>query len=276
MSELIEKEAMFKLSYGLFVLTARTNGKDNGCIINTVTQITDSPKQIMIAVNKSNLTEQMISESGIFNVSVLTVKTPFSVFERFGFASGRDKDKFDGFSCAARTENGLLRLTSSSNAFMSAKVVNKIDCGTHTMFVAEITEAKVLSGEESVTYDYYFKHIKPKPASTAKKSGYICKICGYVHEGDELPADFICPICKHGAEDFEPLSAESVEVAKPEASANAGEGDVYVCSICGYTYKVAEGDAKNGIAPGTKFEDLPDSFVCPMCCADKCVFEKIN
>ena len=199
----IQNEAMFKLSYGLFVLTAKDTEKDNGCIINTVMQITDSPKQIAVCVNKSNFTHDIIIKTHSFNISVLSEKANFEIFKRFGFSSGRDTDKFADYSQAKRSENGILYITESVNAFMSAKVVSTVDCGTHTMFIAEVTEAEVLSDDKSVTYEYYFANIKPKPEK--KKKGFVCKICGYVYEGDTLPEDFICPLCKHPASDFEEL-----------------------------------------------------------------------
>ena len=202
----VDNNAMFKLSYGLFVLTARDGQKDNGCIINTVTQLTDTPKRITIAVNKQNYTHDMIMQTGMFNVSVLTEEVPFKVFQHFGFQSGREVDKFAEGQAAARSRNGILYLTDYTNAFLSASVVEAKDYGTHTLFIADITQAQVLSEAPSVTYAYYFAHIKPKPAPVEEnKKGFVCKICGYVYEGDELPADFICPLCKHGAEDFEPL-----------------------------------------------------------------------
>lgn len=202
----VEPNALFKLSYGLFVLTAKDGGKDNGCIINTVTQLTDTPKRITIAVNKANYTHDMIQKTGVFNVSVLSEDVPFKIFQQFGFQSGRDADKFAGMATQTRSANGLRYLSEYTNAFISAKVISAEDYGTHTLFVADITEAKVLSAEPSVTYAYYFEHIKPKPQPTAEaKKGWVCKICGYVYEGEDLPADFICPLCKHGAEDFEPL-----------------------------------------------------------------------
>ena len=205
-SAAVDNNAMFKLSYGLFVLTAREGDKDNGCIINTAAQLTDSPKRIQIAVNKANYTHDMILRTGVFNVSVLTQDAPFQVFRQFGFCSGRDTDKFAGVGYSDRTANGLRYVPENTNAVISGKVVESYDWGTHTLFVAEVTEAKVLSGDPSVTYQYYFDHIKPKPAPTAeKKSGWVCKICGYVYEGEELPADFVCPLCKHGPEDFEKL-----------------------------------------------------------------------
>ncbi|MBP3305631.1 MAG: flavin reductase [Oscillospiraceae bacterium] len=205
-SAAVDNNAMFKLSYGLFVLTAREGDKDNGCIINTAAQLTDSPKRIQIAVNKANYTHDMIQRTGVFNVSVLTQDAPFQIFRQFGFCSGRDTDKFAAVGYSDRTANGLRYVPENTNAVISGKVVESYDWGTHTLFVAEVTEAKVLSGDPSVTYQYYFDHIKPKPAPTAeKKSGWVCKICGYVYEGEELPADFVCPLCKHGPEDFEKL-----------------------------------------------------------------------
>lgn len=200
---MIEPTAMFKLSYGLFVLTAKDGNKDNGCIINTVMQVTDSPKRISIAVNKANFTHDMILKTGVFNVSVLSEEAKFGIFERFGFSSGRDTDKFDNFNDISRSENGLIYLTESANALLSGRVTDTRDCGTHTEFFADVTEAKVLSDAPSMTYQYYFDNVKPKPQKKVK--GYICKICGYVYEGETLPPDFICPLCKHGAEDFEPI-----------------------------------------------------------------------
>lgn len=204
-NETIEPNAMFKLSYGLFVLTARDGDKDNGCIINTAAQLTSNPNRISITVNKGNYTHDMILKTGVFNVSVLTTEAPFDIFKYYGFQSGRDVNKFPG-SGFPRSRNGLVFITGCTNAFMSGKVIEAHDCGTHTLFVADVTEAQVLSSAPSVTYAYYFDHIKPKPAKPAeKKAGWVCKICGYVYEGEDLPADFVCPLCKHGAADFEKL-----------------------------------------------------------------------
>ena len=202
----IDPKSVQKFSYGLFVLTAQADGKDNGCIINTAAQLTSTPNRINIAVNKANYTHDMILNTGVFNVSVLSQKASFDIFKRFGFASGKDTDKFAGYEGnVARSANGLLYVTEGTNAFMSAKVIDAYDYGTHTLFIAELTEAAVLNQDPSVTYAYYFDHIKPKPQPKIeeKKTGWVCKICGYVYEGDELPADFICPLCKHGADDFE-------------------------------------------------------------------------
>lgn len=204
----IDNDAMFKFSYGLFVLTAKDGDKDNGCIINTAAQLTSKPNRINIAVNKANFTHDMIMKTGVFNISVLSEKAEFDTFKRFGFASGRDTDKFAGFEpYAERSANGLYYVTKGVNAFMSAKVIDAHDYGTHTLFIAEVTEAQILSPDPSVTYAYYFAHIKPKPQPKIEeeKTGWVCKICGYVYEGEDLPADFICPLCKHGAEDFEKL-----------------------------------------------------------------------
>ena len=204
----IDNDAMFKFSYGLFVLTAKDGDKDNGCIINTAAQLTSKPNRINIAVNKANFTHDMIMKTGVFNISVLSEKAEFDTFKRFGFASGRDTDKFAGFEpYAERSVNGLYYVTKGVNAFMSAKVIDAHDYGTHTLFIAEVTEAQILSPDPSVTYAYYFAHIKPKPQPKIEeeKTGWVCKICGYVYEGEDLPADFICPLCKHGAEDFEKL-----------------------------------------------------------------------
>lgn len=202
----IDPKTVQKFSYGLFVLTAQADGKDNGCIINTAAQLTSTPNRINIAVNKANYTHDMILNTGVFNVSVLSQKASFDIFKRFGFASGKDTDKFAGYEeHASRSANGLLYVTEGTNAFMSAKIIDSYDYGTHTLFIAELTEAAVLNQDPSVTYAYYFDHIKPKPQPKIeeKKTGWVCKICGYVYEGDELPQDFICPLCKHGADDFE-------------------------------------------------------------------------
>ncbi|MGP1570239.1 MAG: flavin reductase [Eubacteriales bacterium] len=202
----VDPNAMFKFSYGLFVLTAK-DGKDNGCIINTAAQLTSNPQKINLAVNKANHTHDMILKTGLFNLSVLSENANFDTFKRFGFASGRDTDKFAGYSQFARSANGLAYVTEGTNAFISGKIVDAYDQGTHTLFVAEVTEAVILNNDPSVTYTYYFDHIKPKPQASSgeKKKGWVCKICGYVHDGEDLPADFICPLCKHGIADFERL-----------------------------------------------------------------------
>ena len=198
----VEQNAMFSLSYGLFVLTARDGAKDNGCIINTVTQLTDTPKRISIAVNKANYTHDMIKKTGVFNVSVLSNDAPFAMFQHYGFQSGRDVDKFAGVQGMARATNGVYYLPYCTNAFISARVTQTIEFETHTLFIADVTEARQLSDVPSMTYAYYFANVKPKPSKLKEQHGWVCKICGYVYEGEELPADFICPLCKHCAEDF--------------------------------------------------------------------------
>lgn len=201
-------KSVYKISYGLYVLTASEGDKDNGCIINTLMQLTSSPMQIAVTVNKANLTHDMIKNTGKFNVSVIDQTADFSLFKHFGFQSGRNTQKFgtpDSYKFTPHySDNGLLYIKSGTNAFMSGKVVNEIDLGTHTMFIAEMTDGEILSYNPSMTYEYYQSKVKPKPAAP-KKTGWVCKICGYIYEGEVLPEDFVCPICKHGAVDFEKL-----------------------------------------------------------------------
>ena len=194
----INKNSLFKLSYGLFVLSS----ENSACIINTCMQVTDTPLTISVTINKNNNTYEMIKKCGKFNVSVLSEKATFDLFKHFGFQSSRDVDKFASFDGKAISENELYYITKGTNAFYSGKVINEIDCGTHTIFIAEVTEALELESTPSATYDYYHKNIKPKPEAAASGK-WVCKICGYVYEGDELPADFVCPWCLHPASDFE-------------------------------------------------------------------------
>ena len=198
-----DPKAMFKIGYGLYVVTTRDEGKDNGLIVNTVTQVTSSPNMVAVTVNKQNYSQHIISKTKIMNVNCLSVDAPFSVFERFGFKSGRETDKFAG-ETAVRSANGLIFLQKYVNAFMSLKVVETVDLPTHVMFICEVTEARVLSDRATMTYDYYQQNVKPKPETEGKK-GYVCKVCGYVYEGETLPEDYVCPLCKHGAADFEPI-----------------------------------------------------------------------
>lgn len=202
----IQNEAFFKIPYGLFVLISKDGDFDNGCIVNTVMQITNEEQKIIVGLNKTNYSHDIILKTGKFNISALTEKTPFDVIKRFGFASGKDMNKFDNFDKISSSENHLNYLTDFSNMFISAEVVEVVDCATHSAFVAKVTEAQVISDEKSITYDYYLNNVKPnKSKSNEDKKGFICKICGYVYEGETLPSDFICPLCKHPAEDFEPL-----------------------------------------------------------------------
>lgn len=200
----MSKNAMYNLTYGLFILTARDGDKDNGCIVNTVSQVTTEPNRIVVAVNKKNYTHDMIIKTGVFNVSILTENSSFETYKHWGFQSGADVDKAQAITFQ-RAENGVIYLTEETNAFLSAKVVSTTDLGTHTLFLADVTDCEVLSEDASVTYSYYQKNIKPAPAAAEKKKGFICTVCGYVYEGDTLPDDFICPWCKHPASDFKAI-----------------------------------------------------------------------
>jgi len=201
----VDRQVLLKLSYGLFVLTAREGDRDNGCVINTVAQATDTPIRLSATVNKRNLTHGMIFNTRLFNVSILTEETPFALIERFGYRSGRDADKFLEFSETGRAANGIRFVAASANAVISARVLETHDCGTHTLFMAETTQAFALGDGPSLTYRYYFDHIKPKPRPSGLARGFVCQICGHVHAGDTLPADFVCPTCKHRAGDFKPV-----------------------------------------------------------------------
>lgn len=197
-------EALYKISYGLYILTAHEGDKENGCIVNTVMQITEKPNRIAVAVNKSNYTHGMIERTGVFNVSVLTEQSKFATYKHWGFQSGAQTDKTEAIAFR-RAENGVIYLEDECNAYLSAKVISSVDMGTHTLFLADVTDGAVLCGEPSVTYAYYHKNIKPAPPVSEKKKGYICTVCGYIYEGEPLPDDFICPWCKHPASDFKPL-----------------------------------------------------------------------
>lgn len=196
--------ALFNIGYGLYVVTSNDGKKDNGLIVNTVTQVTNMPNRIAVTINKENYSHHVIKMSGKMNVNCLTVEAPFKVFETFGFVSGRNVDKFADCT-PLRSDNGLVVLPRYINSFMSLKVEQYVDLDTHGMFICSVSEARVLSDKETMTYTYYHANVKPKPETDGKK-GYVCKICGYVYEGDELPEDFICPLCKHGAQDFEPIA----------------------------------------------------------------------
>ncbi len=195
--------ALFKIGYGLYVVTCNDGKKDNGLIVNTVAQVTDTPNRIAVTINKANYSHHVIKQTGKMNVNCLTVEAPFKVFEAFGFRSGRNVDKFADCT-PMRSDNGLVFLPRYINAFMSLKVEQYIDLDTHGMFICSVTEARTLSDRETMTYAYYHANVKPKPQTEGKK-GYVCTICGYVYEGQELPEDFVCPLCKHGVQDFEPI-----------------------------------------------------------------------
>ncbi len=203
MSGKTDNGALWKIGYGLYVVTSNDGARDNGLIVNTVMQLTSNPVKIGVTVSKANYSHDVIKASVIMNVNCLSVAAPFKVFEAFGFKSGRDTDKFGGCT-PARSENGLVVLPRYINAYMSLQVEDYVDLGTHGTFICSLTESAVISDEPSMTYAYYHENVKPKPKSE-KGRGYRCTICGYIHDEDELPADFICPLCKHGAEDFEPI-----------------------------------------------------------------------
>ena len=195
--------ALFNIGYGLYVVTSHDGKKDNGLIVNTVTQVTNTPNRVAVTINKENYSHHVIKQTGKMNVNCLTVDAPFSVFEKFGFVSGRNTDKFADCE-PLRSDNGLIFLPRYINSFLSLKVVQYVDLDTHGMFICDVTEARVLSDRETMTYTYYQDNVKPKPQIDGKK-GFVCKICGYVYEGDTLPEDIVCPLCKHGAADFEPI-----------------------------------------------------------------------
>lgn len=200
----MDLNALFNIGYGLYVVTSNDGNKDNGLIVNTVTQVTNTPNRIAVTINKDNYSHDTIKKTDIMNVNCLTEEAPFSVFENFGFRSGKDTDKFDGVEFT-RSSNGLAVLKENVNSYISLKVEQYIDFDTHGMFVCTIEDAENVSSAPTMTYSYYHANVKPKPNAEAKK-GYVCKICGYIYEGDPLPEDFICPLCKHGAADFEPLN----------------------------------------------------------------------
>ena len=195
--------ALFNIGYGLYVVTSNDGKKDNGLIVNTVTQVTNSPNRIAVCINKQNYSHHVIKNTGVMNVNCLSVEAPFKVFETFGFQSGRTVDKFANCE-TLKSDNGLVFLPKYINSFMSLKVEDYIDLDTHGMFICSVTEARVISDKETMTYTYYQNNVKPKPETEGKK-GWVCKVCGYIYEGDELPEDFICPLCKHGVADFEPI-----------------------------------------------------------------------
>lgn len=195
--------ALFKIGYGLYVVTSNDGNKDNGLIVNTVTQLTDNPYRVAVNINKANYSHHVIKQTGIMNVNCLSVEAPFEIFQRFGFQSGRQTDKFEGME-KLYSDNGLVFLPKYINAFMSLKVEQYVDLGTHGMFICSVTEARVMSDKDTMTYTYYQNNVKPKPQTEGKK-GFVCKVCGFIYEGDELPDDYICPLCKHGVADFEPI-----------------------------------------------------------------------
>lgn len=199
----VDNTALFNIGYGLYVVTSNDGTKDNGFVCNTVCQVTNTPNRVAVTINKQNYSHDTIKATGKMNVNCLSTEAPFKVFEVFGFQSGRNVNKFEGCT-PLRTENGLVCLPKYVNAVISLEVEQYIDLDTHGMFISAVTEAQNLSKVETMTYTYYQSNVKPKP-QPAKKKGWVCKICGYVYEGDPIPSDFVCPLCKHPASDFEPL-----------------------------------------------------------------------
>ena len=238
----VDNNVFMRFSYGVEVLTTRVDGKDYGCIINTAGQVAAcDPKKITISVIKKNNTCDMIAKAGIFNISILTEDVPFKVFEHFGFQSGRDVDKFADLPYDDRMANGVRYIPQYTNAVLSCRVIDVKDVDTQIVYIADVVEAKVLSDKPSCTYAYYHAHIKPKKnPAPAQGDGYVCRVCGYFHEGTEMPDDFVCPLCKHGKEDFDFVPAVKKEKVKG-----------YVCKICGH-FEPCEGE-------------LPADYVCPLC-----------
>ena len=248
----IDDKAFFKFTYGVQILTSKLNGKDYGCVINTAEQVSSGEtKKVAVSVIKKNNTADIIKQAGKFNVSILTEDTPFELLQRFGFQSGRDVDKFDGFDAVATADNGIKYVTGATNAMLSVEVTDVVDASASVMFIGNVTQAKVLSDGKSCTYAYYHEHIKPKKdAPTQRKAGYVCSLCGYFVECEgELPDDYTCPLCNHGKEAFERVAEE-----KPV------EKKGYTCSVCGY-FVECEGE-------------LPDDYVCPLCNHGKDAFVK--
>ena len=260
----IDMMSFRKLTYGLFAVFTNDGKKHNACIINTAQQITESPALISICLNRSSYTCETIKSTKEFNLSVLSEDAPFELFSSLGFVSGRDKDKLNGMDGLATSENNLKYLTKYSNSFFSAKVIDMTDYGTHTIFIAEITEAQVLSNAPSASYAYYFTNIKPQSgsnnaSSNAKKIvGWRCIICGYEYNGEALPSDDICPLCAHPATDFEPIYEDAEATAASPAEEKKIVG--WKCLLCGYEELEAE---------------LPADYTCPLCAHPATDFEPI-
>lgn len=244
----MDMKSMNKITYGLYVLTARCGNQFNGCIINTLAQVTTSPNRVSVTVNKGNFTEYMIRTSGRFNVSMIDESADFSLFTHFGFQSGRWGNKFYDYALK-KAENGLPIIEKGTCAYISCEVVQTVDLGTHTMFIADVADGEVISDKAPMTYAYYHANVKPKPAAASGGSTgerWVCNICGYIYEG-HLPDDFVCPLCKHGAADFTRMDGGAEE--KPSDTASADEDEKWVCEVCGYVYEGA----------------LPEDYVCPVC-----------
>ncbi|MBR3764365.1 MAG: flavin reductase [Clostridia bacterium] len=238
----MDMKALWKLTYGLYLLTARENGRDNGCIINTAVQVAENPARLTISVSRGGCTHDMVQATGRFTLSALSVDAPFALYQHFGMQSGREADKFTGRTDAIRGENGLLHLTENACGHLDCRVLQTIDLGTHTLFIAEVTDGAVHSDRPACTYAYYQSDVKRSPQPLVKK-GWICSVCGFVYEGEELPEDFVCPLCKHGRKDFVPAGNASASAAPAEAEKAPVS---WVCSVCGYVH---EGDAPPDVCP---------------------------
>ncbi|SFC65043.1 flavin reductase [Ruminococcus albus] len=253
----MDMKVMNKISYGLYVLTARCGNQYNGCIINTLAQVTSSPNRVSVTVNKGNFTEYMIRSSGRFNVSMIDESADFSLFTHFGFQSGRWGNKFYDYALK-KAENGLPIIEKGVCAYVCCEVVQTVDLGTHTMFIADVADGEVISEKAPMTYAYYHANVKPKPKPAAESGNtgerWVCNICGYIYEG-HLPDDFICPLCKHGAADFSRVDTPA-EAENTAASAD----EKWVCEVCGYVHEGA----------------LPDDFVCPLCGVGSDKFKRLD
>ncbi len=261
----MDQKALFKLSYGLFVVTAEQNGKHNGCITNTAQQVSSQPLLMAVAINKANLTHDMVLATKKFALSVLSENASFDLFKRFGFQSGRDVDKFAGFTDCETDIQGLKYITEGVNAHFSAEVTDTQDLGSHTLFIAKIKDMDVLNTVPSATYEYYQKHIKPAPSAPSSgnqnRTVWRCKVCGYEYTGDNLPDDFICPLCKHPASDFEKVTVTQDNNMEKTNNMAAGGKSVWRCKICGHEYVD---------------DELPEDYVCPLCKHPASDFEKVS
>ena len=249
----INNKALYNIAYGLYVVTCNDKEKDNGLIVNTVTQVASDPMRIAVSISKQNYSHDVIRETKKMNVNALTTETPFRIFEKFGFQSGRSVNKFENTN-VTRLENGLVILSKYINSYMALEVEQYIDLDSHGMFICNVIEAEVISTVSTMTYEYYQKNVKLKPEIKKEVKGYVCTVCGYVYEGEELPSDIVCPLCKHGADAFEKIGEKKNTEYKK-----------YVCCICGCVYDEENGLPSEGIPAGTKYEDLPDNFQCEVC-----------
>ena len=232
----MDQKALWKITYGLYLLSAQQDGRDNGCIINTAVQVAENPVRVVISVICGGRTHEMVKATGRFSLTALSVDAPFALYQHFGMQSGRSVDKFAGRTDLARGENGLYHLTENACAYLDCVVQEQVELGTHTLFIAEVIGGEVLSERPACSYAYYQSDVKRRPQPVSR--GWICSVCGYVYEGDEVPEDFVCPLCRHGKKDFVPAEGAPSPVTAKEAEPEGG-GAKWVCSVCGYVH---EGD----------------------------------